>query len=277
MWAALTAAAWTSRGVDVAGRGSSPASEGKLRRAESPLMDRAATSWARAAISGVANVPSQIRDFFLGSLISDTHFPQARILTPTFDYWGIEKSDGIKNDEAAGGSEVEDFQPVGLSGGLMTGAPSPGRPRGVDVYAGRGSSPGSEGKLRRAAVRPLMDTGSHPGRQSAVARASQSPSEGGRIRSAPRPSVRRFLNLEGAPRDLSSFPNGHVFQFPQAAAIPPTPTAFAARARTDGPIYKSTSLASHHLIIPRRLPGPAGASKVVRSSRPFADGLHPAR
>ncbi|CAH9101947.1 unnamed protein product [Cuscuta epithymum] len=48
-------------------------------------MDMAATSWARAAISGVAKVPSQMRDFFLGSRISDTHFPHARIRTPTYD------------------------------------------------------------------------------------------------------------------------------------------------------------------------------------------------
>ncbi|CAA6666028.1 unnamed protein product [Spirodela intermedia] len=42
----------------------------------------AATSCARAAISGVGKVPSQIRDFLRGSRISETHFPQLRILTP---------------------------------------------------------------------------------------------------------------------------------------------------------------------------------------------------
>ena len=80
--AALAAAAWTSRAEEEAGRGKEEASSGKLRMAELPLMLKAATSWARAAISGVAKVPSQIRDFLRGSRISDTHFPQVRILTP---------------------------------------------------------------------------------------------------------------------------------------------------------------------------------------------------
>ena len=56
-----------------AGQSSDPASSGKLRMAEFPLMLNAAMLWARAAISGVENVPSQIRFFFLGSRISDTH------------------------------------------------------------------------------------------------------------------------------------------------------------------------------------------------------------
>lgn len=47
-------------------------------------MLNAATSCARAAISGVENVPSQIRLFFLGSRISETHFPHARIRTPLY-------------------------------------------------------------------------------------------------------------------------------------------------------------------------------------------------
>lgn len=47
-------------------------------------MDKAATSWARAAISASGKVPSHILDFFLGSLISDTHFPQLRFLTPLY-------------------------------------------------------------------------------------------------------------------------------------------------------------------------------------------------
>lgn len=82
--AALAAAAWTSRGELEAGRGRDPASLGKLRMAEAPLMLNAATSCARAAISGVENVPSQIRLFFLGSRISDTHFPHARMRTPLY-------------------------------------------------------------------------------------------------------------------------------------------------------------------------------------------------
>lgn len=80
--AALAAAAWTSRGLEEAGRGKEGASCGKLSIAEFPLMHKAATSWALAAISGVGNVPSHILDFFLGSLISDTHFPQFLIRTP---------------------------------------------------------------------------------------------------------------------------------------------------------------------------------------------------
>ncbi|CAL9175621.1 unnamed protein product [Musa hybrid cultivar] len=80
--AALAAAACTSRGERVAGRGRALASSGKLSTAAAPLMLSAATSWARAAISGVGNVPSQMRDFLRGSRISDTHFPQFRIRTP---------------------------------------------------------------------------------------------------------------------------------------------------------------------------------------------------
>jgi hypothetical protein len=48
-------------------------------------MASAATSWARAAISAVGNVPNQMRDFFRGSRISDTHFPQLRRRTPRYD------------------------------------------------------------------------------------------------------------------------------------------------------------------------------------------------
>nr|KYP52325.1 hypothetical protein KK1_025801 [Cajanus cajan] len=49
-----------------------------------PFMLRAATSCALAAISGVGNVPNHIRDFFRGSRISDTHFPQFRMRTPRY-------------------------------------------------------------------------------------------------------------------------------------------------------------------------------------------------
>lgn len=82
MEAAIAAAAWTSRAESVAGRGRRSEISGKLRMAVFPFMDIAATSWARAAISGVEKVPSQIRDFFLGSRISDTHLPHVRIRTP---------------------------------------------------------------------------------------------------------------------------------------------------------------------------------------------------
>ncbi|PPD82210.1 hypothetical protein GOBAR_DD20833 [Gossypium barbadense] len=82
IWAALAAAAWTSRGANDTGRGKELASSGKLRMAELPLILKAATSCARAAISGVGKVPSQMRDFLRGSRISDTHLPQLLIRTP---------------------------------------------------------------------------------------------------------------------------------------------------------------------------------------------------
>jgi hypothetical protein len=80
--AACAAAACTSRAEREAGRGKIPANSGKLRTAQFPLTLNAATSWARAAISAVAKVPSHIRDFFLGSRISDTHLPQVRNRIP---------------------------------------------------------------------------------------------------------------------------------------------------------------------------------------------------
>ncbi|KAI4381909.1 hypothetical protein MLD38_007929 [Melastoma candidum] len=80
--AALAAAACTSLGAVESGLGNDSTCWGKLRTAEFPFMATAATSWALAAISAVGNVPSQMRDFFLGSRISDTHLPQLRILTP---------------------------------------------------------------------------------------------------------------------------------------------------------------------------------------------------
>uniref|UniRef100_A0A8R7TLH2 Uncharacterized protein n=1 Tax=Triticum urartu TaxID=4572 RepID=A0A8R7TLH2_TRIUA len=80
--AASMAAAWTSLGAALAGRGSRCARSGKLRCAARLLMASVATSCARAAISAVAKVPSQMRDFLRGSLISDTHLPQLRMRTP---------------------------------------------------------------------------------------------------------------------------------------------------------------------------------------------------
>ncbi|KAK9149303.1 hypothetical protein Scep_008060 [Stephania cephalantha] len=74
-----------SRGERDAGRGRERARSGKLSMAEFPLMLKAATSWALAAISGVGNVPSHILDFFRGSRISDTHFPQFLIRTPLYE------------------------------------------------------------------------------------------------------------------------------------------------------------------------------------------------
>lgn len=49
-----------------------------------PLRAKAATSYATAAISGVGNVPNQILLGFLGSRISDTHFPLFLRLTPRY-------------------------------------------------------------------------------------------------------------------------------------------------------------------------------------------------
>ncbi|KAM0831980.1 hypothetical protein ACQ4PT_065185 [Festuca glaucescens] len=74
-----------SAGDVESGRGSSWALSGKLRCALRPLMASAAASCARAAISAVGKVPSQMRDFLRGSRISDTHLPQLRRRTPRYD------------------------------------------------------------------------------------------------------------------------------------------------------------------------------------------------
>ncbi|CAA7402506.1 unnamed protein product [Spirodela intermedia] len=73
-----------SRGIEEEGRGRMSIKSGKLRSALRPLRQRAPTSYARAAISAVGKEPSQILDFFRGSLISDTHFPHRRFLTPRY-------------------------------------------------------------------------------------------------------------------------------------------------------------------------------------------------
>ncbi|WVZ12761.1 hypothetical protein V8G54_017291 [Vigna mungo] len=57
-----------------AGKGSRQAESAKLRQADFPRSARAATSCARAAISGVGYVPSQILvDLSLGTRTSQTH------------------------------------------------------------------------------------------------------------------------------------------------------------------------------------------------------------
>lgn len=65
-------------------------------------MWRAATSWARAAISGVGKVPSQMRDFLRGSRISETHLPQFLIRTPRYTgcLLRLEDLDGSRAVEA---------------------------------------------------------------------------------------------------------------------------------------------------------------------------------
>ena len=85
--AAEAAAACMSLGLEERGRGRMSIKSGKLRRAFEPFRQRAPTSYARAAISAVGKEPSQILDFFLGSLISDTHFPHRRFLTPRYTGW----------------------------------------------------------------------------------------------------------------------------------------------------------------------------------------------
>ncbi|KAH0882835.1 hypothetical protein HID58_058931 [Brassica napus] len=73
--AAEAAAAWMSPGDMEAGTGKEEAEFGKL-------------SPAIAAISGVENVPNQIRLGFLGSRISETHLSEFfRCLTPLYKGW----------------------------------------------------------------------------------------------------------------------------------------------------------------------------------------------
>ena len=65
-----------------AGIGSRHEESAKFRHADRPRNASAATSCARAAISTVGNVPSQILDFLLGSRTSHTHLPEFRRRTP---------------------------------------------------------------------------------------------------------------------------------------------------------------------------------------------------
>ncbi|KAH0456757.1 hypothetical protein IEQ34_014664 [Dendrobium chrysotoxum] len=71
-----------SRGLDDSGAGRRHAESAKLRQAWRPRSARAATSWARAAISAVGNVPSHMRDFLLGSRTSQTQRSALRQRTP---------------------------------------------------------------------------------------------------------------------------------------------------------------------------------------------------
>jgi hypothetical protein len=57
-------------------------SSGKLVLALAPRSVRAARSYARAASTGVSNVPSHTRVFFHGSRISAAYLPHGRFLTP---------------------------------------------------------------------------------------------------------------------------------------------------------------------------------------------------
>ncbi|KAL5727725.1 hypothetical protein ACHQM5_000885 [Ranunculus cassubicifolius] len=75
MAAAARAAVRISEGEADARIGYAATDSGKLRLTSLPFKASAATSYAVAAISGVGNVPSQIRVVLRGSRISDTHFP----------------------------------------------------------------------------------------------------------------------------------------------------------------------------------------------------------
>nr|KYP74918.1 hypothetical protein KK1_007614 [Cajanus cajan] len=68
----------------VAGTGNRHAESAKLRQADLPRSAIAATSCARAAISAVGKVPSQILVFLLGSRTSHTHLPESLLLTPRY-------------------------------------------------------------------------------------------------------------------------------------------------------------------------------------------------
>ncbi|KAK8634138.1 hypothetical protein V6N13_014967 [Hibiscus sabdariffa] len=67
--------AWTSHGAKDTGRGDESVNLWKLRIFEFPLMLKATTSCARAAISGVGKVSSPMCDILRGSQISNTHLP----------------------------------------------------------------------------------------------------------------------------------------------------------------------------------------------------------
>ncbi|KAG6634141.1 hypothetical protein CIPAW_12G098700 [Carya illinoinensis] len=66
------------------GVGNSHSESAKLRHADLPLSAKAATSCARAAISGVGYVPSHILEVLLGSRTSQTHLFLFLLLTPRY-------------------------------------------------------------------------------------------------------------------------------------------------------------------------------------------------
>lgn len=82
----------------------------------------AAASCARAAISAVGKVPSQIRDFFRGSRISDTHFPQFRIRTPRYTRCRFESRflfvilfDSFEDGDGDGDGGGDEFEVLSVS------------------------------------------------------------------------------------------------------------------------------------------------------------------
>lgn len=87
--AAFNEASWISLAVHVDGRGKCSTSSGKFSCALRPFKQYAATSYALAAISGAGKEPNQMRVFFRGSLISDTHLPHRRFRTPRKTGWRV--------------------------------------------------------------------------------------------------------------------------------------------------------------------------------------------
>ncbi|KAG6503706.1 hypothetical protein ZIOFF_036030 [Zingiber officinale] len=83
----------------------------------------AATSCARAAISAVGNVPSQIRDFLRGSRISETHLPQFLIRTPRYAgcFPSFLRLLVSPTTAAAGASRLLDLAPLDGGGGVALG------------------------------------------------------------------------------------------------------------------------------------------------------------
>lgn len=150
IWAAFVAAACTSRGLREMGRGSKLASSGKLRIAELPLMLKAATSWARAAISGVGNVPSQMRDFFRGSRISETHLPQFLMRTPRYTGCLPESRRRLIFLSDSAGRSAEFWSPVGLGAEL--------RDESVHPVGEEGEDGGEESELELVSRSELDDS-----------------------------------------------------------------------------------------------------------------------
>lgn len=150
IWAAFAAAACTSRGLSEMGRGSEPASSGKLRMAELPLMLRAATSWARAAISGVGNVPSQMRDFFRGSRISETHLPQFLMRTPRYTGCLPESRRRLIFLSDSAGRSAEFWWPLGFGAEL--------REESIHPVGEEGEDGGEESELELVSRSQLDDT-----------------------------------------------------------------------------------------------------------------------
>ncbi|KAM4118086.1 hypothetical protein ACB094_02G173900 [Castanea mollissima] len=70
--------------VQRSGIGSRHFESAKFRHPDWPRSAITATSCARAAISAVGKVPSQILDFLFGSRISQTHFCAFFLLTPRY-------------------------------------------------------------------------------------------------------------------------------------------------------------------------------------------------